>query len=303
MNYPFMNAIIAYVRDGDEKFFKDTVQSILENYPKETVYCLMNSLGTHDTVRIINALSDVRAHGWSKTHKLGYKLPDSEYEKAKKKLYLASVLQFTLPGIPSIFYGDEAGLQAFGYRLAEFVLGQTQHPAAHGNGEQDDVERLGVAYFFQQWRLVNHHGLTLACLQRLDDGRRFVEGLRKRCRHRLHHAGRGYQHAILLQQGQHAGSLAGFEGDQDVGLPVGDQRRSHPLSPVTHAHMAHDAASALGHADGFGGAHMVSAVLRCLCKDLRGKHGSLAADAGQYDVDHLFSTSNRDGIEGAHLRA
>lgn len=113
MNYPFMNAIIAYVRDGDEKFFKDTVQSILENYPKETVYCLMNSLGTHDTVRIINALSEVRAHGWSKTHKLGYKLPDSEYEKAKKKLYLASVLQFTLPGIPSIFYGDEAGLQGF----------------------------------------------------------------------------------------------------------------------------------------------------------------------------------------------
>lgn len=113
MNYPFMNAIIAYVRDGDEKFFKDTVQSILENYPKETVYCLMNSLGTHDTVRIINALSDVHAHGWSKTHKLGYKLPDSEYEKAKKKLYLASVLQFTLPGIPSIFYGDEAGLQGF----------------------------------------------------------------------------------------------------------------------------------------------------------------------------------------------
>lgn len=113
MNYPFMNAIIAYVRDGDEKFFKDTVQSILENYPKETVYCLMNSLGTHDTVRIINALSDVRAHGWSKTHKLGYKLSDSEYEKAKKKLYLASVLQFTLPGIPSIFYGDEAGLQGF----------------------------------------------------------------------------------------------------------------------------------------------------------------------------------------------
>lgn len=113
MNYPFMNAIIAYVRDGDEKFFKDTVQSILENYPKETVYCLMNSLDTHDTVRIINALSDVRAHGWSKTHKLGYKLPDSEYEKAKKKLYLASVLQFTLPGIPSIFYGDEAGLQGF----------------------------------------------------------------------------------------------------------------------------------------------------------------------------------------------
>lgn len=113
MNYPFMNAIIAYVRDGDEKFFKDTVQSLLENYPKETVYCLMNSLGTHDTVRIINALSDVRAHGWSKTHKLGYKLPDSEYEKAKKKLYLASVLQFTLPGIPSIFYGDEAGLQGF----------------------------------------------------------------------------------------------------------------------------------------------------------------------------------------------
>ena len=113
MNYPFMNAIIAYVRDGDEKYFKDTVQSILENYPKETIYCLMNSLGTHDTARIINALSNERAHGWTKTHKLQYRLPDSEYEFAKKKLFMASVLQFTLPGIPSIFYGDEAGLQGF----------------------------------------------------------------------------------------------------------------------------------------------------------------------------------------------
>lgn len=113
MNYPFMNAIIAYVRDGNEKYFRETVQSILENYPKETVYCLMNSLGTHDTVRIINALSAERAHGWSKPHKLAYRLPSDVYDAAKKKLYLATVLQYTLPGIPSVFYGDEAGLQGF----------------------------------------------------------------------------------------------------------------------------------------------------------------------------------------------
>ena len=113
MNYPFMNAIIAYVRDNDADYFTETVESILENYPKETVYCLMNSLGTHDTVRILNALSGVNAQGWTKEHRRAYRLSDIEYEKAREKLYLATVLQYALPGIPSVYYGDEAGVQGF----------------------------------------------------------------------------------------------------------------------------------------------------------------------------------------------
>ena len=36
-----------------------------------------------------------------------------EYEKGKQRLLMATFLQFTLPGIPSIFYGDEVGLQGF----------------------------------------------------------------------------------------------------------------------------------------------------------------------------------------------
>ena len=73
----------------------------------------MNSLGTHDTVRILNALSGVNAQGWTKEHRREYRLSDIEYEKAREKLYLATVLQYALPGIPSVYYGDEAGVQGF----------------------------------------------------------------------------------------------------------------------------------------------------------------------------------------------
>jgi len=38
-------------------------------------------------------------------------LSEEELKTAEKKLRCASVLQFTLPGVPSVYYGDEAGVQ------------------------------------------------------------------------------------------------------------------------------------------------------------------------------------------------
>ena len=47
---------------------------------------------------------DSRAH---------YTLPMDRLETAKRKLKLAAVIQFTMPGSPTIYYGDEAGRQGF----------------------------------------------------------------------------------------------------------------------------------------------------------------------------------------------
>ena len=42
-----------------------------------------------------------------------YRLPPEGYELARRRLKLLSLIQFTMPGIPCIYYGDEAGLQGY----------------------------------------------------------------------------------------------------------------------------------------------------------------------------------------------
>lgn len=61
MNYPLKEAIIQFVRSKNTKLFRETVCMLLDHYPKCSLDCLMNILGTHDTVRILTALGGVLA--------------------------------------------------------------------------------------------------------------------------------------------------------------------------------------------------------------------------------------------------
>lgn len=112
MNYPFKDAIMAYVLGGDKNAFVASVTHILEGYPKESLDSLMNLIGSHDTVRAITALSGVRAPA-TRRERADFRLSRQQYDVAKHRLMLASVLQYTLPGVPCVFYADEAGKQGF----------------------------------------------------------------------------------------------------------------------------------------------------------------------------------------------
>jgi len=113
MNYPFRTAIINFVRGFDSgKGLKDTVMSIVENYPQEVVHCNMNLLGTHDTARILTALVD--DFDGSREEKAKRRLSRNSFDVAYDRLLMASFLQYTLPGSPSLYYGDEACME--GYR-------------------------------------------------------------------------------------------------------------------------------------------------------------------------------------------
>jgi len=61
MNYPFREAIIYYLTSGDAIGFRRIVMNISENYPKSALDSSMTLLGTHDTARILNALSGITA--------------------------------------------------------------------------------------------------------------------------------------------------------------------------------------------------------------------------------------------------
>ncbi len=114
MNYPFKNAVLRYISDGTGKDFYETVMSILENYPRHVTDRLMNSISTHDTERALTVLStneNVNDRRWQADH---HNIPDYMLETGIKRLKLAMALQYFLPGVPCIYYGDEAGMA--GYR-------------------------------------------------------------------------------------------------------------------------------------------------------------------------------------------
>ncbi len=114
MNYPFRNAIIDFVTSNDDgKFFSQIVMTIAENYPREVLLTLMNSLSTHDTERVLSRLSP-ESPPYEKSECAGYTMPENARAEAIARLYCAVLLQFTLPGMPCIYYGDEIGMEGLG---------------------------------------------------------------------------------------------------------------------------------------------------------------------------------------------
>ena len=110
MNYPFRQAILDFVRGTDDgSRLQETVMTLAENYPAQVLSCNMNLLGTHDTPRILTAL--VGQGEGSREQLATQRLTAEQRLWAKKRLKMASFLQFTLPGSPSIYYGDEAGME------------------------------------------------------------------------------------------------------------------------------------------------------------------------------------------------
>ena len=111
MNYPLKEAIIQFVRSKNTKLFRETVCMLLDHYPKCSLDCLMNILGTHDTVRILTALGGVLAFDKEEMNEL--RLTREQYAIAVERLKAAALLQFTLFGVPSIYYGDETGTEGY----------------------------------------------------------------------------------------------------------------------------------------------------------------------------------------------
>lgn len=118
MNYRLRDAVLGLLSPGafDSKGFADSgrpispaefasrVESIREDYPDAVYYAMMNLLGSHDTERILWALtpgSETRA--------------DKEFNAANlaeglRRSRIAALIQFTMPGAPTIYYGDEVAM-------------------------------------------------------------------------------------------------------------------------------------------------------------------------------------------------
>ena len=114
MNYPFRDAILGFLLGGDPRNFAETVESICENYPPHCLRLLMNHIGTHDTERALTILGGEPAGNRGREWQAAQRLSPQQRATGAKRLKLASLIQYFLPGVPCIYYGDEAGME--GYR-------------------------------------------------------------------------------------------------------------------------------------------------------------------------------------------
>ena len=115
MNYPLRNGILSFLLYGDAEFLADTLKSVYASYPKCVCDCLMNLLGTHDTERILTVLGEKCLDGSDEENEvLATKRMDKEHLAVGIRLLkLAATIQYTVYGVPSVFYGDEVGLQGY----------------------------------------------------------------------------------------------------------------------------------------------------------------------------------------------
>ena len=113
MNYPFKNAIIDFIKIKKAENSIALILSILENYPKQIINAMMNPLSTHDSERILTVLAGSPSNGRDRDWQSQQHLSNDEFKFGIKLLKIASLIQYTLPGIPSIYYGDEAGVEGY----------------------------------------------------------------------------------------------------------------------------------------------------------------------------------------------
>jgi glycosidase len=91
MNYRFMNATLGFVKpDGmvTAEQLDNLLASEREDYPPNAVMASMNLIDSHDKPRALTAVGG-----------------------DKNRLRLLALLQFTNAGAPTVYYGDEAGLE------------------------------------------------------------------------------------------------------------------------------------------------------------------------------------------------
>ena len=118
MNYRLRDAVLALLvpQGFDPKGFADSghqisvsdfadrLASIREDYPDAAYYSLMNLLDSHDTARLLWTLTPGAETTAAK------EANGANVAAGKLRVRLASLIQFSLPGAPTVYYGDEVGL-------------------------------------------------------------------------------------------------------------------------------------------------------------------------------------------------
>ena len=116
MNYPFRSAMLDFIHRRTSAYeLRDFLTGQQLNYPQPMYYALMNLLGSHDVDRIRTAMAaPTTLRQLSRVEQLSYPFRAADLAAAVEREKLCAALQFAIPGVPSVYYGDEQGMWGTG---------------------------------------------------------------------------------------------------------------------------------------------------------------------------------------------
>lgn len=111
MNYPLRAAILDFLTGkAAAGACARVIESLRENMPPAFFRSQMNLLSSHDKPRALTVLADVGNMEPDRKYRYPIELTDSQYARGKRRLIAAWKLICALPGMPCVYYGDEAGM-------------------------------------------------------------------------------------------------------------------------------------------------------------------------------------------------
>jgi len=114
MNYPFRTAALNFLLGQGAEQFVAAMETLRENYPPSAFFSAMNSLGTHDTPRALTLLAlGSPCTDQSRQWRADFRLNGEQRRRGVERLKVGSALLFCFPGSPTVYYGDEAGMEGF----------------------------------------------------------------------------------------------------------------------------------------------------------------------------------------------
>ena len=173
MNYPFRSAVLDFFCfRSDAWALKGFLLKQRLNYPLPMYYALMNLLSSHDVERARTALATrLDARGMTREQQARFLVSDSQDARGAAMQRLAAMVQFAVPGVPAVYYGDETGMNGMldPFNRAPFTEGArplTEWYQALGRLHRDnDALNCGAAAIFSP------HADVLGVLRFISGGR------------------------------------------------------------------------------------------------------------------------------------
>lgn len=115
MNYPFRKVVLDFVLGTIDAFaVHRLLMSLAENYPQENFYAMMNLIGSHDVPRILTLLGEAPPpESLTIAQQAAYHLSAEKRHVGILRLKILALWQMTFPGVPCVYYGDEAGVEGY----------------------------------------------------------------------------------------------------------------------------------------------------------------------------------------------
>ncbi len=112
MNYPLRAASLSFLTgEIDASVWKRRMDSLYENYPEPFAACLLNVMGTHDRARCLNVLTGMEGKKIPRGKQGGVRLTEAQKSEGKRLLLILLAMTVAMPGMPCVYYGDEAGME------------------------------------------------------------------------------------------------------------------------------------------------------------------------------------------------